>query len=72
MSPQTEFGLGAFMSSAAICFPSHRSLITVGYFIALFEYQVAFLVKTRSSKTSGSECFAFLGHGIVLIFRQTL
>ena len=32
MSPQTEFGLGGVISSAAICFPSHRSLFTVMYF----------------------------------------
>ena len=29
MSAQTDFGLGAVISSAAICFPSHRSLFTV-------------------------------------------
>ena len=45
MSPQTEFGLGR----AAICFPSHRSLFTVMYFVASFEYQVAFSVKTMPS-----------------------
>ena len=32
MSPQTEFGLGGVRSSAAICFPSDRSLFTVMYF----------------------------------------
>ena len=36
VSPQTEFGLGAVISSAAICFPSYRSLFTVMYFIASF------------------------------------
>ena len=29
MSPQTGFGLGGVISSAAICFPSYRSLFTV-------------------------------------------
>ena len=55
VSPQTEFGLGAVISSAAICFPSYRSLFTVMYFIASFEYQVAFPFKTRSSMPTGSE-----------------
>ena len=48
VSPQTEFGLGGVISSAVVCFPSHRSLFTVMYFIASFEYQVSFPVKTRS------------------------
>ena len=65
MSPQTEFGLGGVTSSAVICFPSHRSLFTVMYFIASFEYQVWFPIKTRSSMTTGSERFAFLGPGFV-------
>ena len=65
MSPQTEFGLGGVISSAAICFPSHRSLFTVVYFIASFEYLVAIPVKTRSSIPTGSERFAFLGRGFV-------
>ena len=65
MSPQTEFGLGGIISSAAICFPSHRSLFTVMYCIASFEYQVSFPVKTRSSMHTRSECFAFSGHGFV-------
>ena len=65
MSPQTEFGLGAVISNAAICFPSHRSLFTVMYFIASFEYQLAFPVKTRGSTPTGSERFAFLGRGFV-------
>ena len=59
MSPQTEFGLGGVISSVAICFPSHR------YFIASFEYQLSFSVKTRSSMPTGSERFAFLGRGFV-------
>ena len=65
MSPQTDFGLGGVISSAVICFPSHWSLFTVMYFIVSFEYQVAFPVKTRSSKPTGSERFAFMGHGFV-------
>ena len=65
MFPQTEFGLGGVISSAAICFPSHLSLFTVMYFIASFEYQVVFTVKTRSSMPTGSEPFAFLGRGFV-------
>ena len=32
MSPQTEFGVGGVVTSAAICFPLHRSLFTVMYF----------------------------------------
>ena len=59
MAPQTDFGLGGVISRAAICFPSHRSLFTVMYFIASFEYQVTFLVKTRSSMPTGNECFAW-------------
>ena len=65
MSPQTEFGLGAVISSAAICFPSYRSLFTVMYFIPSFKYQMSFPVETRSSMPSGSERFAFLGRGFV-------
>ena len=65
MSPQTDFCLGGVISSTAICFPSHQSMFTVMYFIALFEYQVSFPVKTRSSMPTGSERFAFLGHGFV-------
>ena len=65
MSPQAEFGLGAVISSAAICFPSHRSLFTVMYFVASFEYQMSFPVKTRSSMHTGSERFAFLGRDFV-------
>ena len=65
VSPQTEFGIGGVISSAAIFFPSHRSLFTVMYFIASFEYQVAFPFKTRSSMPTGSERFAFLGRGFV-------
>ena len=60
MSPQTEFGLGAVISSAAICFPTHRSLFTVMYFIASFEYQVSFSFKTRSSMPTGSEPWAVI------------
>ena len=45
MSPQTEFGLGGVMSSAAICFPSHRSLFTVMYVIIV-----------NTSIPIGSEC----------------
>ena len=45
MAPQTELGLGGVISRAAICFPSHRSLFTVMYFIASFEYRVAFPVR---------------------------
>ena len=55
MSPQTEFGLRGVISGAAICFPSHRSLFTVMYFVASFEYQVAYSVKTRSSMSTGSD-----------------
>ena len=40
MSPQTECGLGAVISSAAICFPSHRSLLAVMYFIASFSAKI--------------------------------
>ena len=69
-SVSAEFGLGAVISSAAICFPSHRSLFTVMYFVASFEYQVAFPVKTRSSMPTGNECFAFFGRGLVYIFGQ--
>ena len=61
MSPQTEFGPGGVISSAAVSFPSHR-LFTLMYFIASFECQVSFPVKTRST---GSERFAFLGRGFV-------
>ena len=61
MSPHTRFGLGGVISSAAICFPSHRSLFTVMHFIASFEYQVSF----PSSMPTGSERFAFLGRGFV-------
>ena len=60
MSLQTGFGLGGAISSAAICFPSHRSLFTVMYFIASFEYQVF-----PSSMPTGSERFEFLGRGFV-------
>ena len=60
-----EFGLDGIISSATICFPSHWSLFTVMYFIALFEYQVSFPVKTRSSMPTRSERFAFLGCGFV-------
>ena len=65
MSPQTEFGLGGVISSAAICFPSHRSLFTVMYFVPSFEYQVSFAVTTRSSMPTRSERFPFLGRGFV-------
>ena len=65
MSSQTDFRLGGVISSAAICFPSHRSLFTVMYFIASFEYQVLFLVKTRSSMPTGSERCALLSRGFV-------
>ena len=65
MSPQTEFDLGGVISTAAICFPSQRSLFIVMYFIASFEYQVSFPVKTRSSMPTGSERSAFLGRGFV-------
>ena len=65
MSPQTEFGLGTVISSAAIYFSSYRSLFTVMYFVASFEYQVSFPVKTRSSIPTGSERFAFLDRGFV-------
>ena len=60
MSPQTGFGLGGVISSAAICFPSYRSLFTVMYFIASVEYQVSF----PSSMPTGSERFALLGRGL--------
>ena len=50
-------GLGGVISSAAIFFPSHRSLFTVMYFVPSFEYQVSFPVKTRSSMHTGSEPF---------------
>ena len=63
MSLQTEFGLSAVISSAAICFPSHWSLFTD--FIASFEYLVSFPVKTRKSMPTGSEHFAFLDCGFV-------
>ena len=56
VSLQTEFGLGGVISSAAICFPSHRSMFTVMYFIASFEYQVSF----PSSMHTGSKRFAFM------------
>ena len=56
VSPQTGFGLGGVISSAAICFPSHRSLFSVMYFIASFEYQVLI----PSSMPTGSERFANL------------
>ena len=65
MFPQTGFGLGGVISSAAICFPSHRPLFTVMYFIASFEYQVSF----PSSMPTGSERFAFLGRGCCLNFQ---
>ena len=65
MSPQTEFGPGGVISSAAIFFPSHRLLFTVMYFMASFKCQVSFPVKTRSSMPTGSERFAFLGRGFV-------
>ena len=53
---------GSFSVSADwVCFPSHRSLFTVMYFIASFEYQVSF----PSSMSTGSERFAFLGRGFV-------
>ena len=61
MFPQTGFGLGGIIRSAAICFPSHQSLFTVIYFIASFEYQVLF----PSSMPTGSERFALLGRGFV-------
>ena len=54
MFAQTEFGLGAVISRAAICVPSHRSFLTLMYFIGLFEYHVAFPVKTRSSMATES------------------
>ena len=61
VSPQTDFVLGGVISSAAICFPLHRSLFTVMYFIPSFEYQVVFPVKTRSSMPTGNETFCILG-----------
>ena len=67
MSPRL-FGLGGVISSAAIGF---CSLFTVMYFIASFEYQVAFPFKTKSSMPTGNERFAFLGRGFVYIFGQT-
>ena len=72
VTPQTEFGLGGVISSAAIGFPSHRSLFTVMYFIASLEYQVAFPVKTTSSIATESELFAFLGLGFVQIFGRII
>ena len=68
--PETKFGLSGVISLAAICFPSHRSLFTMMYFIGSFEYRVLFPVKTRSSMATGSELFAFLERGIVQIFGQ--
>ena len=53
VSLQIRFGVGGVISSAAISFPSHRSLFTVMYFIALFEYQASF----PSSMPTGSERF---------------
>ena len=62
MSPQSEFGFGGVISSAATCFPSYRSLFTVMYFIASFKYvhEVSFPVKTRSSMPTGSERFSII------------
>ena len=40
-------------------------MFTVMYFVASFEYQVSFPVKTRSSLSTGSERFAFLVRGFV-------
>ena len=70
MSPQTEFGLGDVINCAAICFPSHWSVSAEMYFIASFEYGVAFPVTGRSSIATESELFALSGRVFVRIFGQ--
>ena len=63
VSPQTEFGLDGVISSDL--FPFTSVVVYSDVFIASFEYQMAFPVKTRSSMSIGSERFAFLGRGFV-------
>ena len=59
MSPQTGFGLGGVISSAGICFPSHRSLFIVVYFIASFEYQLSFWAVVLSKFSDKSSLYTY-------------